>query len=259
MSLNQDLLKIDGKSFNSRLIMGTSLYPNQKVLAEALEISKTELVTVSIRRFDLNSKVNIFKKLRNKYTFLPNTAGCYTSKEVLLTAELGREIMHTNLIKLELIADEETLLPNSVDLVTVAKLLIKKKFKVLTYCSDDPIFCKKLEDIGCTAVMPLVSPIGSGLGIRNEHNLELIRKLCKGLVIVDAGIGKPSDATRVMELGFDALLINSAVARAMDPIRMANAMRLAVKSGREGFFSGMIEKNKYAKRTSQLKGTISNF
>ena len=156
MQKKKDFLEIDGKLYESRLIMGTSLYPNQKVLKKCLEVSETELVTVSIRRVDLNSKVNIFNQLKKKLTFLPNTAGCYTKKEVLLTAELGRELIETNLIKLELIAEDETLLPNSVELIDVAKELIKKKFKVLAYCSDDPIFCKKLEEIGCEAVMPLV-------------------------------------------------------------------------------------------------------
>ena len=177
----------------------------------------------------------------------------------MLTAELGRELIETNLIKLELIAEDDTLLPNSVDLIDVAKELIKKKFKVLVYCSDDPIVCKRLEEIGCEAVMPLISPIGSGLGIRNEHNLELIRDFCKGKIIVDAGIGKPSDAVRVMELGFDAVLLNSSVARSMDPLEMAYAMKLAVKSGRSAFIAGVIEKNKYARRSSPIHGKISNF
>ena len=259
MISSSDSFLIDGKRFESRLIMGTSLYPNQSVLEKSLEISETEIVTVSMRRMDLNSKINIFESLKNKYTFLPNTAGCYTSKDVILTAELGREVLKTNILKLELIADDETLLPNSVELGKLAKILIKKRFKVLAYCSDDPILCQKLEDIGCIAVMPLVSPIGSGLGIRNEHNLELIRNLCKGIVIVDAGIGKPSDASRVMEIGFDAILLNSSVARSLDPIKMAYAMKLAVKSGRAGFLAGIIEKNKFAKRTSQIEGTITNF
>ena len=259
MQNKKDFLDIDGKLFKSRLIMGTSLYPNQKVLKECLEISETELVTVSIRRVDLTSKVNIFDDLKKKLTLLPNTAGCYTKKEVLLTAELGRELIETNLIKLELIAEEESLLPNSVELINVAKELIKKKFKVLAYCSDDPIVCKKLEEIGCEAVMPLVSPIGSGLGIRNEHNLELIRDFCNGKIIVDAGIGKPSDAVRIMELGFDAVLLNSSVARSMDPLEMAYAMKLAVKSGRSAFIAGVIEKNKYARRSSPIQGKITNF
>ncbi|MDC3091183.1 thiazole synthase [Rickettsiales bacterium] len=259
MQKKKDFFEIDGRKYKSRLIMGTSLYPNQKVMKKCLEISETELVTVSIRRVDLNSSVNIFNDLKKKLSFIPNTAGCYTKKEVILTAELGRELLQTNLIKLELIAEDETLLPNSVDLIDVAKELIKKKFKVLAYCSDDPIFCKKLEEIGCEAVMPLVSPIGSGLGIRNEHNLELIRDFCKGKVIVDAGIGKPSDAVRVMELGFDAVLLNSAVARSMDPIEMAYAMNLAIKSGRAAYIAGIIEKNKHARRSSPMQGKITNF
>ncbi|MAY90396.1 MAG: thiazole synthase [Rickettsiales bacterium] len=239
--------------------MGTSLFPNHSVLEKALEISETNLVTVSIRRIDLKSEVNIFNLLKKRYDFLPNTAGCFSSQEAILTAELGRESLETNFLKLELISDDETLLPDSIELLKTAKELIKKKFKIFAYCCDDPVICKKLEDIGCVAVMPLISPIGSGLGIRNEHNLELIREFCKGVVIVDAGIGRPSDATRIMELGFDGVLLNSSVARAMDPINMANAMKLAVKSGRIGFLSGVIEKNKYAIRSTENKGKISNF
>ena len=255
----EDNFVIDGVTFNSRLIMGTALFPNEKVLDEALDESGCEIVTVAIRRIDLKSKYNIFKSLRKKYTFLPNTAVCFTSKEAILTAELGREALETNFIKLELISDEKTLLPDTLALINSAKELIKKKFRVFAYCSDDPVICKRLEDIGCTAVMPLVSPIGSGLGIRNEHNLQLIREFCKGVVIVDAGIGKPSDASRVLELGIDAVLLNSSVARSMDPVKMAKAMKLAIMSGRYAFLAGMIEKNTYAKRSTEIKGKISNF
>lgn len=255
----KDNLVIGNVKFNSRLIMGTALFPNEKVLEKALDESGCNIVTVAIRRIDLKSNYNIFKSLKYKYTFLPNTAGCFTSKEALLTAELGRETLETNFIKLELISDEKTLLPDTVELISTAKELIKKKFRVFAYCSDDPIICKRLEDIGCTAVMPLVSPIGSGLGIRNEHNLQLIREFCKGIVIVDAGIGKPSDASRVLELGIDAVLLNSSVARSMDPIKMASAMKLAIISGRYAFLAGMIEKNTYAKRSTEIKGKISNF
>ena len=256
---NKDLLFIDGKFFSSRLIMGTSLFPNQSVLTNSLEISGTKIVTVAIRRVDLKSEINIFNLLKDKYSFLPNTAGCYTSKEAILTAELSREALNTNWIKLEIIANEETLLPDSIELLNTVKILVKKKFKIFAYCNDDPVICKKLEDLGCVAVMPLVSPIGSALGIRNEHNLELIRHVCKGILIVDAGIGKPSDAARVMELGFDGVLLNSAVARSQDPINMAEAMKLAILSGRKGFLSGMIEKSKFGLRSTKSSGKITNF
>ena len=259
MIKDKDEFTLINNVYKSRLIMGTSLFPNQKILEKSLMESGTEIITVAIRRVDLNSKFNIFELLKNKYTFLPNTAGCYSSKEALLTAELARESLETNLLKLELIADEKTLLPDSVELIHTARLLIKNNFKVLAYCSDDPIICKKLEDVGCTAVMPLISPIGSGLGVRNEHNLNLIREFCKCLVIVDAGIGRPSDAAKVMELGFDAVLLNSAVARSMDPIKMSKAMKLAVQAGRDGYTAGIIEKNRYAKRSTEFVGKISNF
>ncbi len=256
---NKDLFSLDGKVFGSRLIMGTSLFSNQSILADSLEKSETEIVTLSVRRVDLKSKTNILETLKNKYRILPNTAGCFSSKEAILTAELCRESLETNWIKLEIIADYQTLLPDSYELVSTTDYLVKAGFKVFAYCSDDPIICRKLEDLGCVAVMPMISPIGSGLGVRNEHNLEIIREFCKGTIIVDAGIGKPSDATKVMELGFDAVLLNSSVARSMNPIEMADAMKYAVISGRKGFLSGMIEKNKYANLSTTMQNKISNF
>ena len=238
--------------------MGTALFPNLKILNDCLKISNTDIVTVAIRRIDLANKEYFFDSIDSKYNFLPNTAGCFTQKEAVLTAELARECLETNWLKLELISDEETLLPDPIELYNTCKELIKK-FEVFAYCSDDPILCKRLEDLGCVAVMPLIAPIGSGLGIRNEHNLEMIRAMCSGTVIVDAGIGKPSDASRVMELGFDAVLLNSAVARSLDPVNMAEAMKYAVISGRKGYLSGIIQKNTKAIRTSSFKGKISNF
>ena len=171
-----------------------------------------------------------------------------------MTAELARELLKTDWIKLELISDEEMLLPDPIELYQTSKELIKRGFKVFAYCSDDPILCKRLEDEGCTSVMPLISPIGSGLGIRNIHNLELIRRMCKGLIFVDAGIGKPSDASSIMELGFDGVLLNSSVARSLDPPTMAEAMKLAVISGRLGYKSGLIEKSKLALHSTTFKG-----
>ena len=253
---NLDKLKIDGKFFNSRLILGTASFPNIDVLNKSIEKSECEIVTTSVRRLNLNQKDFFLDQIKKKYTFLPNTAGCFTKKEAVLTAELARESMNTDWIKLELIGDDEMLLPDPIELYSTCETLIKKKFKIFCYCSDDPVLCKRLEDLGCEVVMPLVSPIGSGLGIRNEHNLEIIRSMCKGLIFVDAGIGRPSDACRIMELGFDGVLLNSAVARSHDPINMAEAMNLAVKSGRQSFLSGAIKKTKTAVATT-IFGRVS--
>ena len=254
-----DKLFIDGISFESRLIMGTSLFPNIEILNKSLEKSSSEIITMAVRRLNISGDNDFIKQVNKKYRFLPNTAGCFTKKEAILTAELARELLQTNWIKLELISDEEMLLPDPIELFETCKELIKKGFKVFAYCSDDPILCKRLEDEGCVSVMPLVSPIGSGLGIRNEHNLELIRKMCSGLIFVDAGIGQPSDASKIMELGFDGVLLNSSVARSLDPPTMAEAMKLAVASGRLGFKSGLIEKSKLALNSTTFKGKISNF
>jgi len=259
LNMNLETLLIDGKKFQSRLIMGTALYPNLDLLNRSLESSGAEIVTLAIRRLDITNKSNFLDQIKRKYTYLPNTAGCFTKKEAILTAELARESLETNWIKLELISDEEILLPDPIELFESCKELIKKKFKIFAYCSDDPILCKRLEDLGCEVVMPLVSPIGSGLGIRNEHNLEIIRRMCNGKIFVDAGIGKPSDAARIMEMGFDGVLLNSSVARSLDPEKMAKAMKLAVISGREGYKSGLIEKSKLAIKSTTFKGKIYNF
>ena len=257
--MKKDNFILDKKKFSSRLIMGTSLFPNHSILLKSLEASSTQIVTVSIRRIDLKSEINIFELIKKNYTLMPNTAGCYSSNEAILTAELSRESLETNWIKLELIADERTLLPDSVELLRTAQELVKKKFKIFAYCSDDPIICKKLQDVGCEAIMPMVSPIGSGLGVRNQHNLEMIREMCSVNLIVDAGIGKPSDAARVMEIGFDGVLLNSSVARSLDPISMSIAMKHAIISGRKGFLAGMIQESKNAIHSSNLKGKISSF
>jgi len=259
VNLENDNLIIDKKSFKSRLIMGTSMYPNIDVMNKSIEKSESEIVTISIRRLSVNNKDYFFEQIKQEYAFLPNTAGCFTKKEAILTAELARESLDTDWIKLELISEDEMLLPDPIELYSTCEDLIKRKFKIFCYCSDDPILCKRLEDLGCEVVMPLISPIGSGLGIRNEHNLELIRSMCKGLVFVDAGIGSPSDACRIMELGFDGVLLNSSVARSHDPINMADAMKLAVISGRKSYLSGAIRKTKKAIATTSFKGKISNF
>ncbi len=257
--MNKDKIIIDGKKFNSRLIMGTAQYPNIDVLNKSLQASETEIVTVSIRRFKKDEKMPFINQIDKKLTFLPNTAGCFKKKEALLTAELARESLNTNWLKLELISDHEMLLPDPIELFSTCEELIKMKFKIFAYCSDDPILCKRLEDLGCEVVMPLVSPIGSAMGIRNEHNLQIIRDICKGLVFVDAGIGVPSHASRIMELGFDGVLLNSSVARSLDPITMAKAMSMSVKSGRLGYLSGAIEKSKRAVESTTFRGKISNF
>ena len=257
--METDLLEIDGKQFKSRLIMGTSQFPNIKILNKSLLSSETEIITIAIRRINLTDQENYLDLIDKKFTLLPNTAGCFTKKEAILTAELARETLNTNWIKLELISDQEMLLPDPVELFETCKELIRKKFKVFAYCSDDPVLCKRLEDLGCEVVMPLISPIGSGLGIRNEHNLEIIRKMCEGKIFVDAGIGKPSDACRVMELGFEGVLLNSSVARSLNPVEMAASMKMAVISGRKGFKSGFIEKSKLASNSTTFKGKISNF
>ena len=257
--MKNDKLVIDEKVFESRLIMGTALFPNIDILNKSLEVSNSEIVTISMRRLNVSKKDHFFDQIEKKYTFLPNTAGCFTKKEAILTAELSRESLETNWIKLELISEDEMLLPDPIELFSTCDELIKKKFKIFAYCSDDPILCKRLEEMGCEVVMPLIAPIGSGLGIRNEHNLQIIREICSGLIFVDAGIGAPSDACKIMELGFDGVLLNSSVARSLDPIGMADAMRMAVISGRKSFLSGEIEKTKRAVKSTPFKGKISNF
>ena len=257
--MSKDDLVIDGVRLKSRLIMGTAMYPNTNVLNKALIASETEIINLANRRINLASKEGFLNQIEKKYKLLPNTAGCYTKKEAILTAELARETLETNWIKLELINDEEMLLPDPIELYECCRDLISKKFKIFVYCSDDPVLCKRLEDLGCEVIMPLISPIGSGLGIRNEHNLEIIRKMCSGKIFVDAGIGKPSDAAKVMELGFDGVLLNSSVERSLDPETMANAIKLAVISGRKGYLSGLIEKKKNAMGSTTFKGKISNF
>ncbi len=256
--MNGDSFVLGGKNFSSRLLMGSALYPNQQSLLDSLDKSGTEIVTVAIRRVSVeNSRENLYQKLLPKYHLLPNTAGCYTARDAVLTAQLAREALQTNWIKLEVIGDDDTLLPDVEHLIPAASELVKDGFIVLPYCTDDPITCQKLQDIGCAAVMPLASPIGSGAGIRNPYNLEMIRARMTVPVIVDAGIGTASDAALAMELGCDAILLNSAVARAKDPVTMATAMKLAVESGRLAYKSGRIPKQFYGQPSSPSQGKIS--
>jgi thiazole synthase len=235
---------IAGKSFTSRLLMGTGLFPNQKVMLDALSASGTDMVTVAVRRMDLSGQggASLYQLLQPKYAFLPNTAGCKTAAEAVYTAELSREALGTPWIKLEVIGDDDTLWPDAVELLKAAETLIDKGFTVLPYTPDDLLICKRLADMGCAAIMPLAAPIGSGLGIRNPHNLQLIRQLIKIPLLVDAGIGTASDAALAMELGMDGVLLNSAVAKALNPVFMARAMAGAVTAGRQAYLAGRMSK-----------------
>ncbi len=256
-----DKLEIAGESFSSRLILGSSRYPNPQVMMEALEASQTEVVTVAIRRVDLsaNSEENVLTLLREKnYKLLPNTAGCYTAKDAVLTAELAREALGTNWIKLEVIGDDETLFPDVPELLKAAETLLNAGFVVLPYTNDDPITCKKLADMGCAAVMPLGAPIGSGMGIRNPYNLQIIRELVDIPLIVDAGVGTASDVTLAFELGVDGILLNTAVAGAEHPVQMARAIHHAAQAGRLAYSAGRIPKKLYATASTPLEGIIGS-
>ncbi|HHG85113.1 MAG TPA: thiazole synthase, partial [Bacteroidetes bacterium] len=237
---SNDSWSLAGKTFHSRLMIGTSMYPNPDLMFRAIEESGAEIVTVSIRRMDLRQQEHTFLShdFMKKFQLLPNTSGCYTAREAVFTAELAREALGTNWIKVEVIGDEKTLLPDPVELLKACEELVAKDFVVLPYCTDDPVLCKRLADMGCVAVMPLAAPIGTGLGIRNPHNLQLIRDAVSLPLIVDAGIGTASDAAIALELGYDGILLNTAIAQAQDPILMARAMRLGVEAGRAAFRAG---------------------
>lgn len=254
---NSSPLKIAGVEIASRLFIGTSRYPNQQVMLDAIAASGAEIVTVAMRRVRLEAGgEGIFDRLGTRYRLLPNTAGCYTARDAVLTAQLGREALGTNWVKLEVIGDDETLFPDVEHLLKAADELVRDGFVVLPYCNDDPIACRKLEDIGCAAVMPLGAPIGSGMGIRNPYNLEIIRAQCRVPVIVDAGVGTASDAAIALELGCDGVLLNTAVAGARDPVKMARAMKLAVEAGRAAFEAGRIPRRLYAEPSTGNEGRI---
>lgn len=257
MKIN-DVLKIGGRTFASRLMVGSGKYPSNEVMKNALEESGSEVVTVAVRRVDLKNPSDSFLGHidLSRYTILPNTAACYTAEDAIRTARLAREALSTDLVKLEVIGDEKTLFPDNEELLKAAKVLVKEGFIVLPYVSDDPIMAKKLEDIGCAAVMPLAAPIGSGLGIRNPYNIRIILETVKIPVIVDAGVGTASDAAIAMELGCDGVLMNTGIAGAKDPVKMARAMRLAVEAGRLAFLAGRIPKKLYATASSPIEGTI---
>lgn len=255
-----DTFRVGTHTLSSRLLVGTSGYPSPQVMLDALKTSGTELVTVAIRRVNLGdqSEESLLDLLhRGGYALLPNTAGCYTAREAVLVAQLSREALDTNLIKLEVIGDDETLMPDVEQLLRAAKTLIDDGFVVMAYCNDDPITCRKLADLGCAAVMPLASPIGSGQGIVNPYNLQLIRELLpETILIVDAGIGTASDAARAMELGYDGVLLNTAISNAQHPVMMAHAMRNAVEAGRMAYQAGRIPRRFYAKASSPFEGRI---
>ncbi|HXA60025.1 MAG TPA: thiazole synthase [Streptosporangiaceae bacterium] len=250
-----DVLSIAGETFGSRLIMGTGGAPSMRALEEALTASGTELTTVAMRRVDPSAQGSLLDVLRTcGIKVLPNTAGCFTAGEAVLTAKLAREALQTNWVKLEVIADERTLLPDPIELLDAAEQLVDAGFTVLPYTSDDPVLARRLEQVGCAAVMPLGSPIGSGLGIRNPHNIELIVEQATVPVVLDAGIGTASDAALAMELGCDAVLLATAVTRAQSPALMAAAMRHAVEAGRLARLAGRIPKRRYAQASSPWEG-----
>jgi thiazole synthase len=250
---------IAGRTFESRLIVGTGKYKSTDETERAIDASGADIVTVALRRVDLNdrSSTSLMSLLKRKsWTILPNTAGCFTADEAVRTLRLARELGVASIVKLEVIGDKETLYPDNEQTLEAAKILVKEGFTVLPYCIDDPIVCRKLEDIGCAAVMPLAAPIGSGLGIKNPHNLAIIIERAKIPVIVDAGVGTASDAAIAMELGCDGVLMNTAIAHAKDPVLMAEAMREAVRAGRKAFLAGRMAQSRYANASSPTKGLI---
>jgi thiazole synthase len=256
-----DPLIIAGRSFSSRLIVGTGKYPSNAVMMAAHEASGAEIVTVAVRRVNLGdpTKESLLDFIDTaRYMLLPNTAGCYTAAEAVRTARLGREAGLSNWVKLEVIGDERTLFPENEALLEATVTLVKEGFVVLPYTNDDPVVCRKLEDAGAAAVMPLGAPIGSGLGIQNANNLRIIREFARVPVIVDAGVGTASDATVAMELGADGVLMNTAIAGASDPVAMARAMRLAVEAGRLAHRAGRIPRKMYATASSPIEGVIGH-
>jgi thiazole synthase len=253
------VLAIAGESFGSALMVGTAGYPNRQVMLEALKASGAEIATVSIRRLDLaGPSESLIDLLAGKYRLLPNTSGCATARDAVLTAELAREALGTDWVKLEVIGDRETLYPDVEQLLKAAADLAGKGFSVLAYSNDDPVTCEKLADIGCVAVMPLGAPIGSGLGILNPYNIETICRRVQAPVILDAGIGTASDAALAMELGCSGVLLNTAIARADDPVAMAAAMRLAVAAGLGARNAGRIPKRRYAEASSPELGLMGS-
>ena len=254
-----DKLKLANKKFNSRLILGTGKYKSMKECAKAIEISGAEIVTVAVRRVNISDKTKpLLMDYINpkKIMYLPNTAGCFTSKDALRTLRLAREIGGWKIVKLEVLGDKKNLFPDMIETLKSTEVLTKEGFKVMVYCNDDPLMCKRLENSGASAIMPLAAPIGSGLGIQNKLNIKILRNQTKVPLIIDAGIGQASDAVQAMEMGCDAVLINTAVARAKNPFQMAEAMKYAVISGRKSFLSGRIVPNIQGSPSTTKKGLI---
>jgi thiazole synthase len=254
-----DTFAIAGKTFTSRLIIGTGKYSSPSIMVKAHEASGAEMVTVAVRRVNISdrTKESLLDYIdTNRFFLLPNTAGCYTADEAVRTARLGREAGLSNWVKLEVIGDEKTLFPDNEALIEATRILVREDFVVLPYTNDDPVACRKLEDAGAAAVMPLGAPIGSGLGIQNPNNIRIIREFARVPVIVDAGVGTASDAALAMELGADAVLMNTAIAGAQDPVAMAEAMNYAVRAGRLAFLSGRIPRKMYASASSPIEGLV---
>ncbi|MBX7102384.1 MAG: thiazole synthase [Myxococcaceae bacterium] len=250
---------IAGVTFGSRLIVGTGKYPSHEVMRQCHQASGTQLVTVAVRRLDLKApgEAPLLSFIdRSAIRLLPNTAGCYTADDAVRTCHLARELGLSDWVKLEVLGDERTLYPDVEATLAAARRLVKEGFTVLPYTSDDPVVAKRLEEAGCAAVMPLAAPIGSGLGVRNPHNLRLVMEAVKVPVIVDAGVGTASDAAIAMELGCDGLLLNTAIAAAQEPVRMARAMRQAVEAGRDAFLAGRIPMKPYASASSPVVGLV---
>jgi thiazole synthase len=257
-----DPLRIGAHVFQSRLFVGTGKYKDVETTRLALEASGAEVITVALRRVDLKDRGSgslmglLAGGGERRWKLLPNTAGCYTVEDALRTSRLSRELGLSDLIKLEVIGDERTLFPDNAKTIEAARVLVNEGFTVLPYCSDDPVVCKELQALGCAAVMPLAAPIGSGLGIRNPYNLRIILEHAAVPIIVDAGVGTASDAAIAMELGCDGVLMNTAIAEAREPLRMARAMKLAIEAGREAFRAGRMPKRLYAHASSPLDGRI---
>ena len=255
----EDSLKIERKKFKSRLIVGTGKYKSMSECAKAVKLSGAEIVTVAVRRVNITDKK---KPLLMDYidpkkiTYLPNTAGCFSSEEALRTLRLAREIGGWKLVKLEVLGDKETLFPDMIETLKSTEVLAKEGFKVMVYCNDDPLMTRRLENCGASAIMPLAAPIGSGLGIQNQTNIRIIRSKTNLPLIIDAGLGQASDATIAMELGCDGILVNTAIAKAKDPFKMAVAMKYAVIAGRQSYLSGRIKKFIYGTASSPSKGII---
>ncbi len=254
-------LVVGSREFSSRLLVGTGKYKDFQETQDAIAASGAEVVTVAIRRTNIGQnkeEPNLLDFLNpEEFIILPNTAGCYSVDDAIRTCNLARELLDGhNLVKLEVLGDEKTLFPNMTQTLEAAKILVEDNFEVMVYCTDDPILCKELDDIGCVSIMPLAAPIGSGLGITNPYNIEIILENSNKPIIVDAGVGTASDATIAMELGCDGVLMNTAIAEAKNPILMASAMRKAIESGREAFLAGRMKKRLYASKSSPADGVI---